>query len=538
MVKNAKKWIGIIVLTAVVFSLFPTSFSRAATGKIRYYLANNESYYTDQIGTALSACDKYNGGRIEILEDYNINIPSSYHYAHVGKNTSVYVAEGVTVTIGTHGLPFYGTLYVYGTLDLINSAGVLAGDGAIKVKSTGKILRPAYDIMQTDERCFEATDIYYGQTLGDVSIAKEQVQWESSVEGEWQFVDSLQRPQPGTRCYDIKFVPQYPLMYETKTFFKAGQITVRKSNPRCEQYEQPVIHVGETLLNKHPQVRYVNPYSGEEVAGTFFYDIPQKVYTEVGEQTVLCHFQPIEDMKYESVEQYKKITVLPTVPQIASLPVIRKKGQCGQTLEDITFLHGICTNPYSGEVVKGTWEWKDSSQQLSAGEKEYTMLFLPDESGYEVLEIKLSVYASAQTTEKTENKAEDRVSEENNGLQTNTKSTVSGVRQDEPSYVITQLVSRMSTIVKPLSIRRVSLKKVRRLAKKVKLSWKKIAGVTYEVQYSTNKKMNKAKKKTVKKNSTTILGLKSGQTYYVRVRAWKKKSGKRIYGKWSAKKRV
>ena len=36
----------------------------------------------------------------------------------------------------------------------------------------------------------------------------------------------------------------------------------------------------------------------------------------------------------------------------------------------------------------------------------------------------------------------------------------------------------------------------------------------------------------------TITKLKKGKTYYVRVRAYKKLSGKKIYGKWSKIKKI
>ena len=58
------------------------------------------------------------------------------------------------------------------------------------------------------------------------------------------------------------------------------------------------------------------------------------------------------------------------------------------------------------------------------------------------------------------------------------------------------------------------------------------------MQYSTSKKMKKAKKKMVSKSSIKLSGLTRGKTYYVRVRGWKKKNGKKVYGKWSKVKRV
>lgn len=102
------------------------------------------------------------------------------------------------------------------------------------------------------------------------------------------------------------------------------------------------------------------------------------------------------------------------------------------------------------------------------------------------------------------------------------------------SYVITQLISRMSTITGSSPIKRTKIKKVRRIGKKARVSWKKISGAGgYSLQYGRNKKMKKAKKINVAKTSVSLAGLKRGKSYYIRVRAWKKQKGRKVYGKWS-----
>ena len=65
--------------------------------------------------------------------------------------------------------------------------------------------------------------------------------------------------------------------------------------------------------------------------------------------------------------------------------------------------------------------------------------------------------------------------------------------------------------------------------------WK--SGVSgFQIKYARNRKFTKKKKsKNVGKyvQDKTIRGLKKGKTYFVRIRAYKKVSGKKIYGKWS-----
>lgn len=78
--------------------------------------------------------------------------------------------------------------------------------------------------------------------------------------------------------------------------------------------------------------------------------------------------------------------------------------------------------------------------------------------------------------------------------------------------------------------------------RKMIISWNwKVNMSGFQIQYAQNKKFTKKRKsKTVGKwtSRKTITKLKKGKTYYVRVRAYKKSSGKKIYGSWSKIKKV
>ncbi len=89
-------------------------------------------------------------------------------------------------------------------------------------------------------------------------------------------------------------------------------------------------------------------------------------------------------------------------------------------------------------------------------------------------------------------------------------------------------------------------KKMTLTAKKgaVKVKWQKSASKAckgYQIKYSTNKSFKNAKTVTVKgraKTAKTIKGLKSGKKYYVKIRAYAVKNGKKIYSTFSGKKSV
>ncbi len=86
---------------------------------------------------------------------------------------------------------------------------------------------------------------------------------------------------------------------------------------------------------------------------------------------------------------------------------------------------------------------------------------------------------------------------------------------------------------KPSQVLGVYLKKGGK--KTAKISWSKVSGAKgYQVKYSTSKKFKKAKTKTktVRKNKVTLKKLIK-KKYFVKVRAYKKVSGKKVYGKWS-----
>ena len=84
------------------------------------------------------------------------------------------------------------------------------------------------------------------------------------------------------------------------------------------------------------------------------------------------------------------------------------------------------------------------------------------------------------------------------------------------------------------------IKKVKSKKKSLTVTWKKVRGVTgYKIQYSLKKNFKKAKSKTIKKASTTSLTikkLKSKKKYYVRIRTYKKISGKTYQSNWSKSK--
>ncbi len=79
-------------------------------------------------------------------------------------------------------------------------------------------------------------------------------------------------------------------------------------------------------------------------------------------------------------------------------------------------------------------------------------------------------------------------------------------------------------------------------SKALSVSWGKAPAVSgYQIKYSTSSKFSSSKTVTVSNKDTTsktISSLKSKKTYYVRVRAYKTVSGKKVYTNWSTTKKA
>lgn len=99
------------------------------------------------------------------------------------------------------------------------------------------------------------------------------------------------------------------------------------------------------------------------------------------------------------------------------------------------------------------------------------------------------------------------------------------------------VVSQYTSIAKPKLNSAKSTSK-----KKIKASWSKVKGASgYQVMWSTYKNFSKNyKTKSVKAkySSKTVTTAQSKKTYYVRVRAYKTISGKKVYSQWSNTKKV
>ena len=76
--------------------------------------------------------------------------------------------------------------------------------------------------------------------------------------------------------------------------------------------------------------------------------------------------------------------------------------------------------------------------------------------------------------------------------------------------------------------------KIKSLSKGLKISFGNVKGAKgYEIRYASNSALLEPGKASSVGNSYTIKGLESGKTYYIKVRAYTKANGKKVFGKYS-----
>ena len=131
----------------------------------------------------------------------------------------------------------------------------------------------------------------------------------------------------------------------------------------------------------------------------------------------------------------------------------------------------------------------------------------------------------------------------NNGESTTNKTTLPSEEKTTTNNEVTTMGNGVTTTSKVVVSRpgKVSVKKVVRSKnnRNIKINIKKVKGVTgYQIKYSTNKKLKKAKTVTTKSVKKTLKKLKK-KTYYIQVRAYVVKPGNvKVTGDWSKIKKV
>ena len=129
---------------------------------------------------------------------------------------------------------------------------------------------------------------------------------------------------------------------------------------------------------------------------------------------------------------------------------------------------------------------------------------------------------------------------EQSNLSGNQAENNAGTSEDINATVETQEKEKFAK-VSGVKLKRLKATSKTTKKRKVKITWKSVKGATgYQIYISTNKgkKYKKVKTISAKKKRTYTYTSKKGKTVYVKIRAYKKKSGKITYGSFSKPKKI
>lgn len=236
----------------------------------------------------------------------------------------------------------------------------------------------------------------------------------------------------------------------------------------------------------------------------------------------------VTQLKLEISGSYARYVIYDFVA-IPKAPTVKQHSYVDETLTEATFgvagvirhVCSVCGAYYTTNSEPGTRNMTDSKLSVSIAETDYV---------YNGKACTPAVKVTYDGKELTQG-ADYAVSYTNNQGAGTAKVTVSGLGfyKGETSLDFT---------IKPNKTNLSSVKNKKK--RKAVVKWKKNSQADgYEVVYSTSSYFYGAKTKNVgKKTSVTLSKLVKKYTYYVKVRAYKKSNGKKIYGDYGKVKKV
>lgn len=218
---------------------------------------------------------------------------------------------------------------------------------------------------------------------------------------------------------------------------------------------------------------------------------------------------------------------------------IENRCKCGQTekqpIKQIKSVDISNTKfEYTGNSITPTVTVNDTDDKVISSEY-YTVTYRNKATGKAVNEVKkVGTYEVVVTFKDLyEGQVVKQIVVENNATTDNPTNKPSNPKTDNPNAG-----GKVSAkVTKPAKVKGVSAKNNKK--KSLTVKWRKVNGVKgYQLRYATNKKMKKAKIITITKNKLVIKKL-AKKKYYIQVCAYKVDSnGKKVKGKWSAKKAI
>ena len=214
-----------------------------------------------------------------------------------------------------------------------------------------------------------ASELTYGQTLADSALSG----GEASVPGTFAWDNDTLKPFAGDNSCFVVFTPE-DSNYAPVTEYVTVQ--VKQADPDVTAWPTASeLTYGQTLSD--------STLSGgtAAVAGTFAWK-DGSVKPDAGSASYEVTFTP-EDKNYASVTMHIPLNVAQADPDVTELPTAAQITY-GQTLADSALSGGTA-------AVPGTFQWEDASVKPDVGTDSFSVIFVPEDSGYSTFKTQVSV---------------------------------------------------------------------------------------------------------------------------------------------------
>ena len=221
-----------------------------------------------------------------------------------------------------------------------------------------------------------ASDITYGQSLADATISGGKI---GNVAGIWTWQDDTITPVTGTEQFTAVFTANNPEAYTTQVTAQVS-VTTQKAVPEyvvpmgLTEVYNPNLTLADIIL---PEGWSWNE-SGTKLT------VPGGTYKATYTPTDTDNYEIVSDIDIE-VEVTKKTPTIGGENGDIFVPAASDITY-GQTLAD----SGLTAS--SNDQIAGSWSWKDSSIQPTAGTESFSAIFTPtDTDNYETVESEVRV---------------------------------------------------------------------------------------------------------------------------------------------------
>lgn len=239
----------------------------------------------------------------------------------------------------------------------------------IKINPLTPVVTPAM------QQSITASSVVYGQTLVDSTLTGD-----VPIPGHYEWAEPSTKPSvsdSNVTVYDVVFVPDDSTNYTTATGMTA-MLEIIKATPVISSsikatLKASAITYGQTLNN--------SVISGDvPLAGHWEWQDPDVTPTTSDSNTTeyVLTFVPHDTNNYNTASTTLKLPVERAMPHFTSGMVTASDIAYGNSLADSTLSTQL--PKFNGTDITGSFAWEDASIGPDAGEREYNVIFTPDDN--------------------------------------------------------------------------------------------------------------------------------------------------------------